>query len=206
MKFEIKHRRSGVVLFEMECASLKVCVEAAVKRCADLRFADLISANLRFADLSYANLRFADLSYADLSYADLSFADLRSTNLRSADLSGLILDVPEATDIESVANLDKIREIILANESRLDMRGWHSDDSWKDRSCAEEALCDTVHCIAGFLQACSDDVRVRNLPPPLAGRIMAPVAEQIFYAETKVALEWLRDRKYAEELGMGLPT
>lgn len=49
MKFEIKHRFSGSVLFSLECGSLKLCVEAAVKGGADLR-----GANLRGADLGGA--------------------------------------------------------------------------------------------------------------------------------------------------------
>jgi len=92
MLFEIKNRWDGAVLFSLECGSLKLCVEAAVKssadlRSANLRSADLRSANLRFADLRFADLRFADLSSADLRSADLRSADLRFADLRSADLS-----------------------------------------------------------------------------------------------------------------------
>ena len=36
MRYEIKHRFSGAVLFSLECESLKVCVEAAVKSRANL--------------------------------------------------------------------------------------------------------------------------------------------------------------------------
>ena len=81
MKFEIKHRVSGAILFSIETDSWKLAIEAAIKGYADLRYA-----NLRSADLRYANLRYADLSYADLSSADLSSANLRSANLRSANL------------------------------------------------------------------------------------------------------------------------
>jgi uncharacterized protein YjbI with pentapeptide repeats len=103
MKIEIKSRCSGSVLFSLETASIKLCLEAAVKAGADLRSADLRSADLRSADLRSADLRSADLSGAylsgaylsgadlsgaDLSGADLSGADLRSAYLRSADLSG----------------------------------------------------------------------------------------------------------------------
>jgi len=96
MKFEIKHRISSEVLFSLETESFKLCIEAAVRSSANLRYADLRSADLSFADLrfanlcsadlSYADLRFADLRSADLRSADLSFADLRSADLRSADL------------------------------------------------------------------------------------------------------------------------
>ena len=46
MKFEIKHRYSGAVLFALECESLKLCVEAAVKAQVSLSFADLYGSDL----------------------------------------------------------------------------------------------------------------------------------------------------------------
>ena len=96
-KFEIKHRYSGAVLFEMETDSLKLCVEAAVKSGADLyranlSRADLIGANLNGADLIGANLNGANLSGADLSWADLSRADLIGANLSRANLNGANLN------------------------------------------------------------------------------------------------------------------
>ena len=51
MKFEIKHRFSGALLFSLECESLKLCLEAAVKEKANL-----CGANLRGADLLGADL------------------------------------------------------------------------------------------------------------------------------------------------------
>src|SRR2546421_621057 len=84
--FEIKSWIDGKILFSLECASLKICVEAAVKAKADLGYADLRSANLRSANLTSANL----------SSADLRSADLRSANLASANLSKeTILDTQE---------------------------------------------------------------------------------------------------------------
>ena len=59
---EIKHRITGNVLFSARCASLKLCVEAAVKACADLADADLAD-----ADLERANLAGADLARAYLA-------------------------------------------------------------------------------------------------------------------------------------------
>lgn len=50
MLIEIKHRFTGAVLFPLECGSLKLCVEAAVKSRADLRDAYLSGADLRRAD------------------------------------------------------------------------------------------------------------------------------------------------------------
>ena len=57
MKFEIKHRLSGVVLFSLETESLKLCVEAA-----DLARANLAGAYLAGADLARANLARAYLA------------------------------------------------------------------------------------------------------------------------------------------------
>ena len=84
--FEIKHRFTGNVLFSLECGSLKLCVEAAVKSGADLSWAYLSE-----ADLSGTNLTRADLSGAYLSKADLSGADLSGTNLTRANLIGAYL-------------------------------------------------------------------------------------------------------------------
>jgi len=86
VKFEIKSRFSGAVLFSLETESLKLCVEAAVKSGADLYGADLYGANLYGANLSGA-----DLSGADLSVAYLSRADLYGANLYGADLYGAYL-------------------------------------------------------------------------------------------------------------------
>lgn len=76
-KFEIKHRYSGAVLFEMEAESLKLCVEAALSLKADLREADLGGADLREAYLGGADLRGADLRGTYLMGADLRGANLR---------------------------------------------------------------------------------------------------------------------------------
>ena len=67
MKFEIKSWWSGDVLFSLECGSMKLCIEAAVKSGADLSRADLSRANLSGADLSGADLSGANLSCANLS-------------------------------------------------------------------------------------------------------------------------------------------
>lgn len=53
--FQIKSRFSGRVLFELKCASFKLCVEAAVSAGANLSEADLYRANLYGANLSGAN-------------------------------------------------------------------------------------------------------------------------------------------------------
>ena len=76
MRYEIKHRISGNILFSVETGSLKLAAEAAVKSGANLREADLERANLRGAILWGADLRGADLWEANLRGADLRGADL----------------------------------------------------------------------------------------------------------------------------------
>ena len=70
MKFEIKHRWSGNVLFTAEVKTLKLAVELAVKSGTNLSGTDLSGADLSGADLYGTNLSGADLSGADLSGAD----------------------------------------------------------------------------------------------------------------------------------------
>ena len=170
MLIEIKHWVSAKVLFSGEFGSLKIALEVAVKQRAYLRG---------------ANLRGADLRGAYLSGAYLSDADGKS--------------IKRATPEESVANLDKVREIILDNEARLQMGHWHDGNEWVKRTCAEEAVCGTSHCLAGWLQVCSTDEAVRKLDPHLAGIVSAPVAAKMFFRENDETLEWLRERKYAGE-------
>jgi hypothetical protein len=172
---------------------------------ADLRDADLRNADLSGADLSGAVLRGADLSGADLSGAvlrgaDLSGAVLRGADLRDAVLRGAVLDAPVATDEQAVANLDRVREIILDDKARLEMDHWHADDAWQARTCAEEAVCGTTHCLAGWLQVCSTDEKIRKLTPEVAGVLLAPVASKMFYREADEVLGWLEKREYVGEL------
>ena len=64
MKFEIKNRFAGAVIFyhEQENNSIKVTIELAIKSHANLSGADLSHADLYGANLHYANLHYADLS------------------------------------------------------------------------------------------------------------------------------------------------
>jgi len=88
VKFEIKHRFDGRELFSLECASLKLCVEAAVKSRANLSIANLSIADLSGADLSRSNLSGAKLYGADLSKSNLSGAKLYGADLSGSNLSG----------------------------------------------------------------------------------------------------------------------
>ncbi len=86
MLYRIKSRFTGSVLFELDCGSLKLCLEAAVEDGANLD-----GAYLHDADLHGAYLRGANLDGADLDGADLRGADLRGADLRGADLDGAYL-------------------------------------------------------------------------------------------------------------------
>jgi Family of unknown function (DUF5758)/Pentapeptide repeats (8 copies) len=88
MKFEIKNRFTGSILYQDEAASFVALIQAAVTAGANLYGADLRSANLRSANLRSANLRGADLGGANLRGADLGGANLRGADLRGANLRG----------------------------------------------------------------------------------------------------------------------
>ena len=92
MKFEIKHRWNGNVLFSLETESIKLAVEAAVKSDANLRDVDLGDADLGDANLYGANLGGANLRGADLGDANLGDADLGGAYLGGANLDGAYLD------------------------------------------------------------------------------------------------------------------
>ena len=171
-------------------------------RGADLRGADLCGANLRGADLYGANLRGADLRGADLSGADLCGADLCGANLRGANLYGANLrgadlrgadlygadgkTLPRATPKQSIENLDKVREIILDNADRLDMSSWHGGDEWRNRTCAEEAVCGTSHCLAGVAASLAPpQPALKEISAELAGIISGPVASKMSTAATE---------------------
>ena len=116
VKFEIKNRWTGSVLFEYEKENntLKDTVEKAIEEGANLegaylegaylRGANLEGADLEGADLEGANLRGADLEGADLEGAYLRGANLRGANLEGANLEGANLEGAdlEGADLEGV--------------------------------------------------------------------------------------------------------
>ncbi len=87
MKYQIKSRWDGKIIYEDEAISFAVFVQAAVKAGANLSGANLSWANLSWANLSGANLSRANLSGANLSWANLSEANLSGANLSWANLS-----------------------------------------------------------------------------------------------------------------------
>ncbi|SEF31403.1 pentapeptide repeat-containing protein [Variovorax sp. NFACC27] len=207
-KIQIRSRwDSDTVLFECEAPEglesglyMRHALEKATEARADLRGADLSGADLRGADLRGADLSGADLRGADLRGADLSGADLRGAYLRDAylrDADGNPL--PRATPEQAIESLDKVRAIVLDDQERLNMGHWHGSDEWKNRTCAEEAICGTTHCLAGWLQVCTTEPALKNIDPQLAGTLAAPVAAKMFFRGNEEALEWLRDRKYVAE-------
>jgi hypothetical protein len=149
MKFEVKNRFSGAIIFSLECESFKICVQAAVKSRANLSGANLSRANLSGANLSRANLSRANLSRANLSGADLSGADLYGANLSGADLYG--------------ANLSR------ANLSRANLYGANLYGAKN----AELTIARTRILPEGDLivwKKCRDDVLVKLLIPAEAKR------------------------------------
>jgi uncharacterized protein YjbI with pentapeptide repeats len=102
MKFEIKHRFNGSILFVIETNSLKLAVDAAVRSRADLSGANLSRADLSGANLSGADLSGANLSGANLSGADLSLADLSGANLSGADLSRAYLSLANLSGADGI--------------------------------------------------------------------------------------------------------
>jgi hypothetical protein len=151
-------------------------------------------------DLRDAYLRGANLRGANLDGADLRGAYLGGVYLGGADLRGAKFDIPPASREEEIKNLDRVAEIILDDPKRLYMDHWHDGDSkWKEKTCAEEALCGTTHCLAGWLQVCSVDEKIRKLDPAVAGTLLAPVASEMFYKKNEEVLNWLKNREYAKE-------
>ncbi len=172
------------VLFECE-------IPAEVESGLAMRYA-LEKATAARAYLGDAYLRDAYLGDANLRGANLGGAYLGGADLRGAN---------RATDEQSIANLEKVREIIIDNAARLDMDHWHQTEEWKDRTCAEETLCETTHCLAGWLQVCSTDAEVRAMRDPQhAGIVSAPVAAKMFFRYSEEVLSWLDQRKYVVDI------
>jgi len=104
--FKILNRFSGKVLFELECKSLKSCVEVAVKNGASLDGAGLYGANLAAASLEGASLDGANLDEANLDEANLVGASLVGASLDGASLDGASL---------VGANLDGVKKLHYQN-------------------------------------------------------------------------------------------
>ena len=163
MKFEIKNRWSGQIIYQDEAESLKILVLAAIKTGADLQDANLSGADLRSADLSGADLRSADLRSANLRGANLLTADgelqvenLSGANLRGANLSGANLQDANL----SGANLSG------ANLSGANLSG---AEHISDRSNAETSIVPETGGFQGW-KVCRNNVVVRLRIPAKALR------------------------------------
>lgn len=183
MQVEIKHRWTGAVLYACEVPQEHsgMAMRYALEKAVAIRPRIVLSG--------------ADLSGADLRDADLSDAVLRDADLSGADGNQL----PRATPAQAIENLDKVRAIVMDNRDRLNMGHWHGDDGWKERTCAEETLCGTTHCMAGWLQVCSTEPALKEVDAYLAGVLAAPVAAKMFYRGDAEALAWLESRAYVAE-------
>ena len=83
MKFEIKHRVNGSVLFEGESGSLKLCVEAAINAKADLSGANLSRANLSGANLSGATYNGHSMTKPPIMISGLTwYATILDTHMK----------------------------------------------------------------------------------------------------------------------------
>lgn len=159
MKFEIKHRWNGNVLFSLEAKSLKLCVEAAVESKANLAWADLAWANLDGANLDGANLAWADLVGANLVGANLVGADLAGAKLAGAKLAGVKgLNKHLVTPITILADQPgKIRAYKLVNENgEGPYNGGIKYEVGKSYSVDDANTDDTVQCAAGINLATLD--------------------------------------------------
>ena len=87
MKIGIKSWGTRSILFECESVSLKLAVELAVIKQADLQGADLQGAYLQGADLQGADLKGAYLRGAHLRGVDLQGVDLQGTYLNGEKLN-----------------------------------------------------------------------------------------------------------------------
>ena len=124
MKIEIKHRRTGAVLFSYECENNteKITLEAGVQSGANLNGAYLGGADLSGASLYGAYLYEANLGGADLNGADLTGAYLGGTDLGGADLGGAKIYGVEILNAEQAAPLlAQVAAAALATPEALSM-------------------------------------------------------------------------------------
>jgi hypothetical protein len=107
MKYEIKNRFDGSIIYQDEAESFSALVEAVIKNYANLLDANLEGANLRDANLEGANLEGANLEGANLLGANLLGANLLDANLEGANLLGANLQGANLLDANLLgANLE----------------------------------------------------------------------------------------------------
>ena len=99
---------------------------------------------------------------------------------------------------EEIKRLDAVRKIVLKQPKRLKMSGWHFGEWTPEHTPAEEHKCGSAHCIAGWLQALSPDIKIRQMDPFDAGCKLAPASTHMFSVSDAKAFQWLKDREYAK--------
>ncbi len=85
---QIRHYKTGEILFELKGNSLKETISIAVKNKVNLSKADLSGTHLTGTNLSGANLEGANLEKVKLYGANLSHTNLIGANLSESNLSG----------------------------------------------------------------------------------------------------------------------
>lgn len=126
MLIQIKNRWTLEVMFECEADSMRIAVELAVSKRADLRDAYLRGANLRDA-----YLRDADLSGAGLSGADLRGADLRDAKYGDYPITITPLQV-----------IGLYWDVLILDTAIKIGRQMHSIDAWDTFADSEIAAMD----------------------------------------------------------------
>ena len=180
MKYEIKNRFSGAVIFAIETKSFKLCVEVAVMSGANLAGANLAGAGLAGANLSLANLSGADLSGAGLSWANLSRANLSGANLAGANLSGADLAMAGLAEGVGYVQVSGIGSARRNTSYRID-----TNEVW----CG---------CFHGTLAAFSARIKTTYTDGKFRAQYDAAVA---FFTACRV--EWEKENKKASGAGDG---
>ena len=121
----------------------------------------------------------ARLVDAYMEGADLEGADLEDTDLEGANLEGANLDYEIQEGL-----LERIAEIVLEDNEKLNMRNWHT--------------CETTHCIAGW--ACHLNDKARELEKThgtqIAGLLtLGQEAHSMFFKSKDDVLIWLKEIK-----------
>jgi hypothetical protein len=171
MKFEIKHWVSGKLLFECDADSMRLAVEMAVEKKANLYGANLYGANLDGANLTRANLDGANLTRANLDGANLIRANLTRANLDGANLTRANL---------YGANLDG------ANLTRANLYGANLDGANLTRANLDGANLDGANLTRANLDPSTKldtgetfEVYLRDVLPALCAAGGRPIAEII---------------------------
>ena len=128
MKFEIKSRWDGAILFAVETETLSLALELAVKSSANLRGAYLEGANLEGANLGGANLGGANLEGAYLEGAYLEGAYLGGANLGGANLGGANL---EGANLEGAKGIERFPIQVLGHKHAM----WTTQDGRLQIGC-----------------------------------------------------------------------